>query len=123
MLRIFIMKKYFLFILIINVLVLSLPGGLLAQGAEQPKTVEETKGLVMEILTGLPGAVKKVWQDEAKPLIIKIWSWARGFLEPWWQKFLDLLGKETPDIKEEFQKEKKEMQKDLWQRFKDLIQS
>ena len=129
MLRIFIMKKYFLSILIINVLVLSLPGGLLAQGIDQPKTMEEAESLGMKILTALPSAVKKVWQEETLPFLLKMWNWAKNIwdnyigykVENLWKKFLNLLGKESPDIKKEFQKEKEEMQKDLWQRFKDLL--
>ena len=93
----------------------------MVQGTEQPQTIEEVKGLGMKILTALPGAVKKVWQEEVLPVWLKMWNWARPEIEPWWQKFLDLLGKETPDLREEFQKEKKEMQKDLWERFKELL--
>ena len=58
-----------------------------------------------------------------------MWVWTKGFwesrlgykVEILWQKFLGLLGKESPDIKGEFQKERQEMQKDLWERFKDLL--
>jgi len=108
---------------------LSLPGSLLAQGVEQPKTMEEAESLGMKILTALPGAAKKVWQEEAMPFLLKMWNWAKGIWDTYigyrvgnlWQKVLDLLGKEKPDLKEEFQKEKEEMEKDLWDRFKDLL--
>lgn len=121
-----------MFKIVINFLIifgLVLPSLCLAQGTEQPKTMEEAKGLGIEILTALPGAVKKVWREEALPFLLKMWNWAKNIwdtylgykVENLWQKFLNLLGKESPDIKKEFQKEKEEMQKDLWQRFKDLL--
>lgn len=111
---------------------LVLPSFCLAQeGTQQiPQTMEEAKGLSMKILTALPDATKKVWQEQAWPFILEMWDWAQGpwnqYIKPqveiWWQKFLDLLGKETPaDLKEEFQKEKEEMQEDIWNRFKDLL--
>ena len=101
----------------------------LAQGLEQPQTIEEAESLGLKILTALPGAVKKAWQEEALPLILKMWHWAKNvwdsYLSSWvndlWKKLLNLVGKESPDIKQEFQKEKQEMQQDLWDRFKDLL--
>jgi len=121
-----------MFKIVINFLIilgLILPSFCLVQGVEQPKTMEEAKGLSVEILTALPGAVKKVWQEEAWPFLLKMWDWAKNIwnnyigykVENLWQKFLGLLGKENPDFKKEFQKEKTEMQKDLWDRFKDLL--
>ena len=122
-----------MFKIVINFLLilgLVLPSLCLAQGLEQPKTMEEAESLGMKILTALPDAVKKVWQTEALPFLLKMWGWAKNIwdtylgykVENLWQKFLNLLGKETsPNLKEEFQKEKKEMEKDLWDRFKDLL--
>ncbi len=114
-----------------SLLILSfvLPGISLAQGVEQPKTVAEAESLGMKILTALPDAIKKVWQEEALPLILKMWHWAKNVWDGYlaapvnslWNKFLHLLGKESPDIKQEFQKEKQEMQQDLWTRFKGLL--
>jgi len=94
-----------------------------------PQTVDEAKSLSMKILSALPGATKKVWQEEAWPFILKMWDWARGFWDSYlgskvtslWQKFFKLLGKDTPDLKKEFQKEKEEMEQDFWQRFKELL--
>lgn len=99
------------------------------QTTQMPQTIEEAESLGMRILTALPDAVKKVWREEALPLWQKMWDWAQGpwnsYVKPkiefWWQKFLNFLGKETPDLEKEFQKERKEMQKDLWQRFRDLL--
>jgi len=119
--------------IVICLLVLSLvlPSLCLAQGLEQPKTMEEAESLGMKILTALPDAVKKIWQTEALPFLLKMWNWAKNIwnnyigyqVENLWQKFLNLIGKETsPNLKEEFQKEKTEMQKDLWHRFKDLLE-
>ena len=113
------------------ILGLILPSFCLAQQEtpQMPQTTEEAKSMAMKILGALPGAIKKVWQEQALPFLQSMWEWFKDFwntyigpkVEVWWQKFLNLLGKETPDLKEEFQKEKEEMQKDLWERFKDLI--
>ena len=95
---------------------LLLPGFCLAQEKDNkmPQTVEEAKSVGLNILKELPAATKKVWDEEAWPLFLKMWDWAQGpwntyvkpYIETGWQKFLGLLGRETPDIKEEFQKEK-----------------
>ena len=118
-------------IIINSLLIVSLlaPTFTLAQGLEQPQTIEEAESLGLKILTALPGAVKKAWQEEALPLILKMWHWAKNvwdsYLSSWvndlWKKLLNLVGKESPDIKQEFQKEKQEMQQDLWERFKALF--
>ena len=119
--------------IVINLLLifgLLLPSFYLAQAIEQPQTMEEAKGLGMEILTALPDATKKVWQEEAWPFILQMWGWAReiwdtyiGYrVEAWWNQFLELVGKEPTDLEQEFQKERKEMQKDVWERFKDLLE-
>ncbi len=59
------------------------------------------------------------------PVWLKMWDWAKPVIDPWRQKFLGLLGKEVekrrPDIEKQFREERQEMQKDLWERFKDLI--
>jgi len=99
------------------------------QTSPMPQTIEEAESLGMRILTALPEAVKKVWREEALPFWQKMWAWAQGpwnsYIKPkvefWWQRFLSLLGKETPDLEKEFQKERKEMEKDLWHRFRDLL--
>ena len=112
---------------------LLLPGFCLAQEEvprPMPQTMEEAKGLGMEILTALPDATKKVWQEEAWPYILQMWYWAReiwdtyiGYrVEAWWNQFLELLGKQPTDLEQEFQKEREEMQKDVWERFKDLFE-
>ena len=102
---------------------LVLPNFCLAQeeASLMPQTVTEAKNFVVKIITALPGAVKKVWQEEAMPFLSKMWNRVQPQIDIWWQKLLNLIGKETPDLKEEFQKEKEEIQQDLWQRFKDLL--
>ncbi len=115
-----------------------------AQGAQVPETLGEAKSFGMRILAGLPETIKDVWQNEALPFLQKTWEWVQNFwntyiwskIEPWWQKFLGLIGKEVekrkPGLEEEFQKEKEEMKeemkeelpkvgKPLWERFKDLL--
>lgn len=110
---------------------LVLPSFCLAQeeAPQMPQTMTEAKGWGMKILTALPDATKKVWQEEAWPFILQMWNWAKdvwdtyiGYrVEAWWNQLLELVGKEPTDLKGEFQKEKTEMQKDAWQRFKDLL--
>jgi len=106
---------------------LALPSFSLGQeplGTAAPQTVEEVGNLGMKIIGMMPDAVKKVWREEALPFWQKMWEWAKPVIDPWLQKFLGLLSKEVekrrPGLEQEFQKEKTEMQNDIWQRFKDL---
>ena len=102
---------------------------------EPPNTIEEAKGFSLEILHKLPDAIKEVWNNQALPILKRMWEKAQGPLETYikpkaqeiinWLK--DLLGKEieerTPMIKEEFEKEKEEMIGDMpsvWERLKNL---
>lgn len=99
------------------------------QAPQVPQTVDEAKSLSMEIVNALPGAIKKVWREEAWPIISNIWDWAKGFWDSYlgskisglWQKFLKFLGKDDLNIEKEFEKEKQEIKQDFWQRFKDLL--
>lgn len=116
---------------IINILIIAglvLPSFSLAQEPFEvaaPQTMGEAKDFTMSILTKLPEAVKRVWREEALPLWQGMWEWAKPLIEPWRNKLLGLFGEEVekrrPGLEKEFQKEKKEMQKDLWERFKDLL--
>lgn len=128
------MIKFKTIINISLILGLTLPSFCLAQSVQEgtidmPQTMEEAKGFSMDILKALPDAVKKVWQEEAWPFILNMWEWVQGpwntYVKPkvevWWQQFLGLVGKEQPDLKKEFQAEREEMQKDFWERFKDLF--
>lgn len=94
-------------------------------GAAMPQTAGEAKDFAMLILSKLPEAVVRIWRKEALPVWQKMWEWAKPTIDPWWQKFSGLLGKEVekrrPDIEKQFQEEKEEIQKDLWQRFRNLI--
>ncbi|MFH1714279.1 MAG: hypothetical protein ABH831_01635 [Candidatus Nealsonbacteria bacterium] len=113
------MKKYFAAILMINIALVSLP--LTALAEEAPQTMEEAGTLGMNILERLPSAMKDVWFNQVLPLWQNMWVWAKPKVQNLWEKLLALTGKEMPDIKEEFQKEKDEMQQDLWERFKGLF--
>ncbi|OGZ22347.1 MAG: hypothetical protein A2922_02765 [Candidatus Nealsonbacteria bacterium RIFCSPLOWO2_01_FULL_43_36] len=121
------MKKIITIVLIINIALASFPLSALAQ--EAPQTMEEAKVFGLNLLERLPNAIKNVWQNQALPIWWNMWVWTKGFWERtlggWveniWQKLWRLTGKETPDVKNEFQKEKQEMQKDLWERFKELF--
>lgn len=120
------MKKAAALILITGILVSFLPMG--AQ-AEIPQTPEESKVLFLKILEQLPGTVKDVWQNQALPLWWNMWTWTKSFwestlgskVESLWKKLWGLTGQETPDVRGEFEKETQEMQKDLWERFKELF--
>jgi len=110
--------------------VMGIPGQLaFAQVQTAPQTMDEAKSFGLDVLSRLPEAAKDVWQNQALPIWMGMWSWFKGYwtstlgsiVEVWWDKFLSLLGKDTTDIKGEFEKEKKEMQKDVWDRFKDLL--
>lgn len=96
-----------------------------SQTVTPPQTVEEARDFGMKILSKLPDAAKRVFWEEALPFWQKMWEWAKPVIDPWLQKFLNLLGKEVekrrPGLEQEFQKEKEEIQKDLWERFKDLL--
>ncbi len=94
-------------------------------GIEQPQTVEEAKGFGLEILKGLPGAVKELWQEEVVPLWQKMWDWFKEQLTKLWNWFLGLLGREVerikPEIEEKIEEKVEETKQTLWQRFKGLF--
>lgn len=127
---IFINKNKLIIFLIVS---LVLPGFCLAQEDYQfPQTLEEAKSLGLRILEKLPEAIKRTWQEEVLPLWQRMWDWAWSRIEPWWHKFLDLLGKEVekrkPIIEEELRREKEELKEELprvgeslWERFKELL--
>jgi len=122
-----------------------------------PGTVEEAIGMLkkasQKVLEIIPEAIKEIWHKKVLPVWKKMWDWSKNVwenyikkpLHDFWyysfkpkiQSFLqeikEFLGKEVeekkPVIKEEFRKEKEEMQeeiprttKSLWQRFKDLLE-
>ena len=122
-----------------------------------PETIEKAKEVTEEgakkVLNEMPQLMKDIWRNEAVPIWKKMWVWFKGVwadyirqpLSDFWyltikpriqsliQEVKDLLGKEAeekiPVIKEEFEKERKEIReelprasKSLWQRFKELIQ-
>ena len=118
-------RKFFIILIAFGLI---LPSFSLAQeelGTAAPKTIEEAKSFITAVLSKLPEAVKRIWQEEALPLWQKMWEWAKPFIEPWWNKFLSLFNKEVekrkPALQQEFQKEKEEIEQDLWKRFKDLL--
>jgi len=106
---------------------------IMAQGEmEPPENLEEAKGFGLEIIGQLPGAVKKIWREEVLPLWQKMWDWLKGQLQKLWdwlkaqlQKLwnciLGLLGREVEKVKSEAKEKQEEIQKSLWQKFKDLF--
>jgi len=113
------MKKYLAVISII-ILMTNLPLIVLAQ-EEAPKTVGEAKNLGTGILERLPGTIKDIFYNQALPLWRKMWVWTEPKIQILWEKLWGFTGEKTPDVKVEFQKEKEEMQNDLWERFKALF--
>ncbi len=121
------MKKYFAAVLLINIVLGSFPLAALAQ--EVTPTMGDAQTLGLNILQRLPSAVRDIWYNEALPIWRSMWAWFKnvwdstlgGQVETLWQKLWGLTGQKTPDVKTEFQKEKTEMQKDLWERFKGLF--
>ena len=61
-------KNIFIFLIIFGLLS---PIFSLAQDEvpQAPETIEEAKTLGLEILSGIPGAVKKVWVEQALPVL------------------------------------------------------
>ena len=104
----------------------------LSQDITAPETIEEAKSFGEKIFQQLPKAIKRIWKEEVIPLWEKTWvKWWHSFIKPSiqkiWQKILTLFKKRKPIIKEEFEREKKEMKgelpkvkNDLWERFKEL---
>lgn len=107
---------------------LALPWAAAAQEqlGSAPQTVEEAKGFAMQVLSRLPEAIKRIWEGEALPVWRGMWDWFTGFWQnsigpivgPWLNKEIK---QRKPEIEQQFQEEKEEMQEDLWQRFKDLL--
>lgn len=126
------MKQYIAAILMINAVLIGFPISTLAEEApvqETPQTIEEAETFGLAILERLPDAVRDIWYNQALPLWWNMWVWTKGFwdqtlgakVEALWQKLWSLTGQETPNIQGEFRKETQEMQKDFWERFKDLL--
>ena len=106
---------------------------LMVQGeVEPPKNLEEAKGFSLDIIKKLPEAMKRVWREEVLPIWQKIWQWLKIQLQKLWGWFkiqlqklwnwiLGLLGREVEKVKSEAKEKQEEIQKSLWQKFKDLF--
>lgn len=140
-------KKLIISILLLGA-VLNVPSFALAQGEapiQAPETVQEAQQFGIQILQGIPGAVKEVWDTQVMPLWTKMWHWVKNlwdstiysFVRGIWDRVLSFFGQEIekrkPLIEEEFQKEKQELQqeieesipqagKTLWERLKGFFQ-
>ncbi len=101
----------------------------LAQVNQVPQNMDEAQGLGLNILNRLPEAIKNVWQNQALPIWLSMWDWTKNIWQSslgakagnLWDRILDWVGLEKPDIQQEFQKERQETQQDLWDRFLDLL--
>lgn len=96
-----------------------------------PKTLDEAETLGWKILSGFPKVLKEIWQEA-----VEIWKSIFRKIEPYivgfWNKIKDFFRREVaikkPEVKEELEKEKKEMKveipkagKNIWERFKEII--
>lgn len=91
-----------------------------------PATINEAKTFALRILTELPGATIRAWQEEVMPILRNIWQWVQQPLKEFWNKV-----KRNTDIQKEFEKEKEEIKSDLpktidtskslLERFKELL--
>ena len=119
-----------------KIVVISLMAGLflplMVQGGEPPQNLEEAKGFSLAIIKDLPGAIKRVWQEEVLPLwkkmwdwvkaqLQKVWGWFKAQLQKLWNWVLRLLGREVERVKSSAKEKQEEIQKSLWQKFKDLF--
>ncbi len=133
------MKKLIIVLVLVGFLLPSLSLGQWENPPiKQPETVGEVQKLgekALEVTKNeLPGIIKQIWQEEALPILEKMWNWFKKtfwdpYLGPFFQKEIE---KRKPIIKEEFQKEKEETKesaktevpqaiKSLWEKFKELI--
>lgn len=126
------MTKYIISVIIVGILLSS--GVVFAEGDAPmgaPKTIEEAQWFGQRIINGIPKAFGTAWR-EGVYIFTKSWNWIWGILKGLGNRLLSILGKEVekkkPEIKEEFNKELKEMKEDvpkttksLWERLKDLV--
>lgn len=106
-----------------------LPTLSLAQTTQVPQTIGEAQTIGLGILQKLPNAIKDVWQNQALPIWLNMWSWTKSTwqggtgqeVSGLWDKVLNWVGLQKPDLKQELQKKSEETQKDLWSRISDLI--
>ena len=91
---------------------LILPSFSFGQTSETPKDWQEVKSLGEKILEVLPQGLSKAWQEALEIwkkmtnwFLTNIWSWLKGKIQSFWQNI---------NLKEEFQKELKEMRNDIF---------
>jgi len=148
-------QKIVIFLLILS-LFMPLFGFCQETPIKVPGTIDEAKDFIKNgfriVLEKMPTVLKTIWREQVLPIWKKMWNlfkntWAsyiKNFLHNLWysslkpqiqsliQKVKGLLGikieQQKPIIEEEFQKEKKEMQKEIpkaaesfWQKFKELL--
>jgi len=131
-------KVTYSFILTLSIIGLILPGISLAQ-IEAPKSPDEVKDFLFQVIKPLPEAFQRAWQEA-----LTIWQRMLDFftnlwdlkVKPWflgiWQQISAFFGKELEKketmIREEIEKEKEEIKKEIpkvgkniWERLKGLI--
>lgn len=133
-------------VLILSIIGLILPEISFAQTqiVKLPENFEELKEMglffLKTIKEKLLSNIEKIWKEEVIPVWQKMYEWSKNIWEkyiwPWleniWYRILSIFMKEAemrkPIFEEEFQKEKEELkeelpqvQKSLWERFRELL--
>jgi len=122
-------------ITLLSILILAIALGATSAAAQEdqtaiqpPETIKEAQQFGIQLLQGLPQAMRNVWNEEALPFFQKLWGWAMNVwdtqvfhrIEGQWQKVLSFFGQEIeerkPFIEEAFQREKEELKRELEQK-------
>lgn len=113
-------RKYKTTVCLIIILGLFLPMFSFAQ--EAPQTLDEAKAIGLTILKDLPGAIKRIWNEEGQAIMLKTWQTVKGlFVTYVWPQVAPSWEKKKPALEEEFKKERLEMQNDLWEQVKRFL--
>lgn len=124
------MKKHFAIFLFLNILFFGLVSVSLAEDphvVQLPNSIDEAKTMGEGILPTLPGITKSVWGDGATTLkniflFVKS-SWIK-YIHPEVNKYITpTIQKERPELKENFNKETKEMGQSIKTDMPKVIQS
>ena len=97
-----------------------------------PKNIDDAEALGWKILSGFPDALKGIWQGAIeiwRNIFRKIGNFWNSYIKPYivnfWERDVEI---KKPEVKQELEKEKQEMKveipkagKNIWNRFKDLI--
>ena len=107
-------------LIVLLIFSLILPSFSFAQ--EAPQTLDEAKAIRLNILRDLPGAVKRIWNEEGQAIMLKTWQKVKElFITYIWPQVAPSWEKKKPALEQEFKKERQEMQNDLWDMLKKYL--